>query len=137
MNHLAHLSFHKSLLNFSEYRQCSVSRWRGRCVAFKECLDTNRQGEFLNPEEVTEIRKRIYACSNYGRGLACCEESQIFRVTLPFPTTTTFSTTTQRPYVQPYVDSYSDDPLLHYNYRLFKDLKCGGSSLNRVAFGNV
>lgn len=130
------LTVHEGLFNFAEYRQCNVDYWRGQCVGFKQCSFTNRQGEFLNPEEIVEIRKRIYACSNYGRGFACCEENQIIRATLPPPTTTIRTTTTQQVVIASNVGAFSEDPLLHYNYRLFKDLKCGGSSLNRVAFGD-
>lgn len=104
-------------------------------MPYRECSYTNRPGEFLNPEELNEIRTRIYACTTYGRGLVCCEESHKISVTLPTIPTTVESTTIVTSSRVTVLSSPMTDPTHHPNYRIFKDLKCGGSSLNRVAYG--
>lgn len=64
------------------------------------------------------IRERRSRCSLYGRvsSQVCCE-------------------TDTRPIIQ--TTSSSLDPLLHKNYNLFNDRKCGSQSSNRVANGEV
>lgn len=127
------------MLIFIEKKQhCNVGSWQGECIKFEECPFTRFFGDILNSEDIIEIRKRASVCSNFGKKLLCCEiATNNDKRPSPDPVTRP-----AKPTVQPITDvvisptlSPQGDPLLHRNYKLFKDLKCGSSYSNRVANG--
>lgn len=111
-----------------------MDSWQGECVEFKECLFERSFGGFVSSEDIIEIKKRSAACNCSGKNLFCCEISNIkpatsIEVTIP-PQTTASN-------IVPTTVSSQNDPLLHSNYKLFKDLKCGSTFSNRVAHGEL
>lgn len=114
-------------------RTCTYLSLHGVCSPYLQCsFITKRQGNFLNPEELLEIRGRLEACRPYGRGLVCCEKTEeVVHISTETPAAPDSPEATT---------SSSDVPIdhtQHPKYSLFKDLKCGGSASNRVANGKA
>lgn len=127
-----------------ERDSCTHSSFAGECVPYAECSFTRNVGELVSPEFLSEINKRAALCTK--NGLICCEKSLVSATT---------SSTTQIPRQSNNKPIYSlanwflrfstilidaevtpqADPTKHENFKIFKNLKCGPSSRNRVANG--
>lgn len=70
----------------------------------------------MTQDDIKDIHDRTSRCSLFGRVTRqlCCETN-----------------------VRPIIKTTSSDPLLHQNYNLFNDRKCGLQSSNRVANGEA
>ncbi|CAO1433260.1 unnamed protein product [Diamesa serratosioi] len=96
----------------------------GICVELNKCASIKQPGDFITETDLMNIRERRSRCSLYGgvSSQVCCETN-----IKPIIKTTTSSSSS----------SSSSDPMLHKNYKLFNDLKCGTQSTNRIANGEI
>lgn len=89
----------------------------GICVDSNKCSSIKQPDDFINEHDFIKIRERKSRCSLFGRvssSQVCCETN-----------------------IKPIIKTTLSDPVLHNNYNLFNDRRCGSQSSNRIANGDI